>query len=498
MNYDLIIIGSGPAGIATIEYLINTKLKILMIDSGNDLEIKNYKKDSSTYSGDFKINFDEERKRAFFGTTALWNSNGIGGNFWEFDSMDFENRSNNNQNIKWGISYNEIKEAYMNAQKFLKIEDKEDKLERLITKNTWKNLSYEYSAKVASTYYQNGDEYNQFILEKKRNILNSSNITLMLNTTLDKLILNKKLDRVEKVTLIDKNNSKIEFSCKDIVIATGCFENNKILLKLKNQNKLDIKNLGRFITFHPSIIIGTIPIKKFNLLTKEDLEDLNKVFLLREKRLDLNSNFNYGLSITPQNKSIFLEMEILKKIEYIKNLIIEKKYSELFKYGLKFFISNDFIKYLTYKIRYYFTKIKKLEVGMSFEHLPDCNNYINLSKNDDSIIVNTFINEKNTSLLNSAVQTSQSKLKQIFPNFEKLNIDYKNHKFETNNHHHGGTIIGLEAKRGVVDSNLKLHNIDNIYISGSSVFPNSSIYNPTYTIIAMGLRLSKYILSRSN
>ena len=91
---------------------------------------------------------------------------------------------------------------------------------------------------------------------------------------------------------------------------------------------------------------------------------------------------------------------------------------------------------------------------MSFEHLPDCNNYINLSKNDDSIIVNTFINEKNTSLLNSAVKTSQSKLKQIFPNFEKLNIDYKNHKFETNNHHHGGTIIGLEAKRGVVDSNL--------------------------------------------
>ena len=62
---------------------------------------------------------------------------------------------------------------------------------------------------------------------------------------------------------------------------------------------------------------------------------------------------------------------------------------------------------------------------------------------------------------------------------------------------HGGTIIDIEAKRGVVDTNLKLHNIDNIYISGASVFPSSSIYNPTYTIIAMGLRLSKYILSRS-
>jgi len=497
MYYDLIIIGSGPAGIATAEHLINTKLKILIVDSGDDLEVKNYKTDTSAYSGDFQINFDEERKRAFFGTTALWKSNGIGGNFWEFDSMDFESRSNNNQNIRWGINYNEIKEAYIDAKKFLKIEDKEDKLERLLNKNAWKNLSYKYFVKVASTYYQNGNAYNQFILEKKKDILNSNNITLMLSTTLDNLILNKKLDRVEKVELIDKNNIKIKFSCKNIVIATGCFENNKILLKLKNQNKLDIKNLGRYITFHPSFIIGTIPIKKINLLTKEDIKDLHKVFILKDKKLNVNSNFNYGLSITPQSKSIFLKIGILKKIEYLKNLIIKRKYSDLFNYGLKYFTLKEVIEYLIYKIKYYFTKEKKLDVSISFEHLADYNSYIDLSKNDDSINVNTIINKKNTSLLKNAVQTSQKTLKQIFPDFEKFSIDYDNHKFETNNHHHGGTIIDIEAKRGVVDTNLKLHNIDNIYISGASVFPSSSIYNPTYTIIAMGLRLSKYILSRS-
>ena len=43
-----------------------------------------------------------------------------------------------------------------------------------------------------------------------------------------------------------------------------------------------------------------------------------------------------------------------------------------------------------------------------------------------------------------------------------------------NNHHHGGTVIG-RGDKGVVNENLKVNNINNLYVAGSSVFPNSSI-----------------------
>ena len=46
---------------------------------------------------------------------------------------------------------------------------------------------------------------------------------------------------------------------------------------------------------------------------------------------------------------------------------------------------------------------------------------------------------------------------------------------------------------GVVDKNCKVFGISNLYIAGSSVFSTSSIVNPTYTIIAMSLRLGKYL-----
>ena len=58
----------------------------------------------------------------------------------------------------------------------------------------------------------------------------------------------------------------------------------------------------------------------------------------------------------------------------------------------------------------------------------------------------------------------------------------------------GGTRIGYTEKDGVVDKNLKFFNINNLYISGSSVFRTSSFVNPTLTITQLSLRLADKIL----
>ena len=61
------------------------------------------------------------------------------------------------------------------------------------------------------------------------------------------------------------------------------------------------------------------------------------------------------------------------------------------------------------------------------------------------------------------------------------------------NHHIGTTRMSDSSKTGVVDKNCKVFGISNLYIAGSSVFSTSSVINPTYTIIALSLRLGKYI-----
>ena len=60
-------------------------------------------------------------------------------------------------------------------------------------------------------------------------------------------------------------------------------------------------------------------------------------------------------------------------------------------------------------------------------------------------------------------------------------------------HHMGTTRMSKSSSNGVVNENCKSHSIDNLYINGSSVFPTGSATNPTYTILAMSIRLADYL-----
>ncbi|MFP6581071.1 MAG: GMC family oxidoreductase [Candidatus Hydrogenedentota bacterium] len=60
-------------------------------------------------------------------------------------------------------------------------------------------------------------------------------------------------------------------------------------------------------------------------------------------------------------------------------------------------------------------------------------------------------------------------------------------------HHIGTTRMDDDPQRGVVDTDCKVHGVDNLYVAGSSVFPSAGIVNPTLTIIALGLKLCSHL-----
>ena len=62
-----------------------------------------------------------------------------------------------------------------------------------------------------------------------------------------------------------------------------------------------------------------------------------------------------------------------------------------------------------------------------------------------------------------------------------------------NGHHIGTTRMSSGPEDGVVDANLKVHGIDNLYVAGASVFRTPGISNPTFTIIALSMRLADHL-----
>ncbi|HEX4077863.1 MAG TPA: GMC family oxidoreductase [Rhizomicrobium sp.] len=64
------------------------------------------------------------------------------------------------------------------------------------------------------------------------------------------------------------------------------------------------------------------------------------------------------------------------------------------------------------------------------------------------------------------------------------------------NHHMGTTRMHDDPRQGVVDANLKVHGVGNLYIAGSAAFPTYGASNPTLNLIALVLRLADHLKGR--
>jgi choline dehydrogenase-like flavoprotein len=63
-------------------------------------------------------------------------------------------------------------------------------------------------------------------------------------------------------------------------------------------------------------------------------------------------------------------------------------------------------------------------------------------------------------------------------------------------HHSGSTRMGEDARQGVVDSDCRVHDVSNLFVAGSSVFPTAGTAAPTLTIVALAVRLATHLRDR--
>jgi len=57
-------------------------------------------------------------------------------------------------------------------------------------------------------------------------------------------------------------------------------------------------------------------------------------------------------------------------------------------------------------------------------------------------------------------------------------------------HHIGTARMGKDPRSSVVDTDCRVHGVENLFVAGTAVFPTSSQANPTLTVVALALRLA--------
>ena len=61
-------------------------------------------------------------------------------------------------------------------------------------------------------------------------------------------------------------------------------------------------------------------------------------------------------------------------------------------------------------------------------------------------------------------------------------------------HMMGGLRMGVDPAASVVDADLKVHGLQNLHIASCAVFPSGGSSNPTFTLMALTLRLANHLV----
>lgn len=460
IKFDLVIVGSGAAGISLALELEKEKISILIIEAGkNNFDEKSQEFYEGTIVGDKYPPLSVTRLRQVGGSTGHW-----GGLCRTLEEHDFQN---------WPINKKDLDQYSNEAKKIINLK-RNNFYKKKMTEN-FDVVRFEISP------LRFRDKY----MER---IKNSKNVHLITDTYVTKLSGKKKIN-----SLVFFNKGEyFNLSSKYFVLACGGIENSKLmhLTRKYNPNLLDPKMpIGNYFLEHPYSKIGeaVIDIDKFNnFLKTKSLENSiklncdiwfsvasNKNFVNKNNILDSVMSMNFVYTDLNIHKQSFIEKLKCVAPEYIRKVLIRNN-----------------------------NKVMTLGIFAQTSQQIDYNNRIELDKNnkDPLGIEKVILHWKQSELVRDTYKKNIEELAKFFINENIGRVAAEDFIYSNNpllhsggGHHMGGTRIGFNSSDSVVDKNLMVHDVQNLFILGSSVFASAGYSNPTFTIVQLSVRLGKYL-----
>lgn len=528
---EVCIVGAGPAGITLAREFIGQDFRVCLLESG---DLKFHEKTQSLCKGetvgDKFQQLHEIRHRQFGGLANAWcidiYNQQIGLRHAPLDEIDFEKRDWLPYS-GWPFSKSHLNSFYERAQSVCKLGAFSYDAE------AWEDVQSPrllFSGdRLTTSMFQFGPR-DIFTNEYQQEIDCSHNITTYLNANVVEIETEETAKIVTRLRVACLQGNKFWVAAKIFILATGGIENARLLLLSQQTQKTGLGNendlVGRFFMDHPLILSGILfphNRKIFNLTALYDLRLVNNVPVMgklaiapqvmrREKLLNMS-----GL-LFPRHK----EFRTVAKTS-LKLLLSSLQRGEVPKEAHKH-LSNvimNFDSLLVYWYKYHLKKqplfpnlnqggwssmqgnerrFVKFEVVSQTEQAPNPDNRVTLSNKIDKLgcqqaqltwrWTDTDITSIRRAQTIFAQEIAQAGLGQFHI---ELNGDLPELLSASTHHNMGTTRMHIDPKQGVVDANCQVHNISNLFIAGSSVFPTGGYANPTLTIVALAIRLADHI-----
>jgi choline dehydrogenase-like flavoprotein len=492
---DVCIIGSGMGGGTLALRLAEKGLRPLLIEAGGLQESASTMPCEQVGRG---FGLEKSRSIELGGTSNLWH--GVAA---PLDRRDFD-AARTNEDGRWPISYESMCEYWSEALGFLGFGD----------------CHITHFEKLAPNFAGLADDikFNRdFLTPKlfrvmkrpkrlKADLLHAvglGRIQLMLGVTaLEFLPARDNITRTDRLA-VGQGATRVEIKAKRFVLCAGALETPRILQNSSMFGPGGLGNdrgfVGRFLMDHPMGFLGKISFKS-----------PVRAPLFSDVREKLGNRYRIGVvpADSPEllNSNLYMRPAIpgatrKKENDVLLSLIAVRKMRDLSFRNLRDIFLNPRVIYRIIANRYALPiRYKAADLFFVTEQSPTSESRVTLSEMRDIYgyplaridwrvsdvdveNVGHFIDE-----LTKAGLVNDQYVFDELPSVEKWR-----ETFTSAAHHLGTARMSADSASGVVDENLKIYGVDNVWICDGSVFPTVGNANPSLTIAALALRLADHL-----
>jgi len=504
---DILIIGAGASGAVSSWNLSKTNLKITCLDQGPLLSKKEYSFNNKereinkmhyfnpdtnirNLAQDYPIDSDNSpisiaNYNAIGGSTLIYS-----GHYLRFHKTDFFTKKKDGVNSNWLFHYNHLKKYYDLNDKMMGVSglvgdpaypDIKNLLPPIEIGTTGKILAKafnklnwhwwpSYAAVKTSKRYLKGIRPTVVEVYLKKAIKNG--LILKPNCKVIKIISSSK-SLVKGVIYKNKKNKKIYLKAKLIILAASGIGTPRILLNSYNKffpNGLanNSGKVGKNLMLHP---LGFIEGKFDKYLASNEGVEGCSIYSHEFYKSNKKRNFKRGYTIqhlrSPGPIEAYHFLNKFKKINFGKNFF------------------KNFFDYFG----------KTIQLSVICEDFADEKNYIELDfkKKDKDNMPGVKINYKLSKNSKNMLSHGLNHCKKLLEIAGAKKIQAFGPVKNTGWHISGTTKMGKSKKNSVVNKFGQCHDIQNLFIVDSSIFPSSSAVNLASTIQAVSLMLTDNI-----
>ncbi|MFO7685976.1 MAG: GMC family oxidoreductase [Desulfobacterales bacterium] len=493
MNRRVCVIGTGMGGGSFITRYTSRHNDLVVVEAGSDNESTLIRSQSAGRA--FGLN--ATRSIALGGTSNIWR--GLCG---PLDPIDFIRRPWI-PHSGWPIGSNDLKPYYKEACRMLGLPalawfsplPSNRRVRSLVGDMDFDRLYH------ANKFFIHKEPPKNFKHDLLRLFKHGEHL-LLLNTVAVEVVSGDTGNSVQKIIARDPRGHAIEIYAKYFVIAAGALETPRLMLNSGRWRRSQNGDMvGRCLMDHP---MGSLSQIRLDRIRKAPLYHAVNIALRQKLKTGLVLKEEWQRRCRLPNHCFYLwpsfRRGIDDRFENLRRSLITSRKKKLGKMDIVTLLSHP---NTAYRLLSYILPIDALyqyaDLFFVTEQIPNPQSRVSLADETDRYgypvaKINWVLSDPD---LDSIARYNDLALRAF--SFNGNQVTFRKQPAQigptvTSAAHHLGTArMSASPRDGVVDRDLKVWNVDNLYIGDASVFPTSGNANPALTICALSIRLADHL-----